>query len=148
MGNVISNMWLGVRPGDRAFSVLTNMCDYFRVGTEDGEDVWLEGQIVDDDFVFNGRLFMHNGQGGTVIDNFPKSPAPEGWTREPSMDGEGYTLRDPRGELVFSYHVNGKTCVVKLDLYRSNGTPAVHGGQGGLVIDVPALLGRNGVAIE
>ena len=148
MGNLIKNSSFGVRPGDAAFSVLTNKCDYFRIGTEHGDDVWLEGKIVEGDFIFNGRIFMHNGEGGTVIDNFPKGPAPEGWTREPRTDGDGYTLRDPRGELVFSYKVHGKTCVVDLDLYRSNGQPAVHGGQGGLVVNVPMMLGRGGLVID
>ena len=69
---VMRNNWINVRPGQRAFNVLTNMCDYFQIGRPDDDDVWLEGQIVEGEFLFNGRLYLHNGQVGTVIDSFPK----------------------------------------------------------------------------
>ena len=88
---------------------------------------WASGQIDD---------------AGTVIDNFPKGPTPNGWTQARRADVEGYTLLDPRGELVFSYRIDGETCVVDLNLYQKNGSPAVHGGQGGLVVEVPILFGR------
>jgi hypothetical protein len=72
-----------VRPGEPAFNVHTNLCDYFQIGQRIGDDLWLEGQIIgpENEFVFNGRLFSKNGHVGTILDNFPKASAPEGWTR-------------------------------------------------------------------
>ncbi|MCW0047392.1 hypothetical protein OIU13_12725 [Brevundimonas sp. BT-123] len=144
---VMSRNWINVSPGDRAFNIRSNMCDYFRLGIEDGNDVWLEGRIVGTEFVFNGRLFLHNGEQGTVIDNFPKGPSPAGWSQRRKGDAEGYELLDDRGEVVFSYHVDDKTCVIDVNLYKADGSLAAHGGQDGLIVHVPAMIGQNGIVI-
>lgn len=136
-----------VAPGDPAFYVMSNWCDYFSLGERTGDDVWLEGRIVDGEFVFNGRLFMHDGSGGTVIDSFPKADLPDGWTQARTLDVEGYQLRDPRGELVFAYSVDGPVCTVEVDLYSKSGDLAAHGGQGGMVVHVPAILSSKRIAI-
>ena len=129
------------------FDFHTNQCDYLALGNPDGLDVWLEGEIVSDEFVFNGRLFMKNGTSGTVIDNFPKGPTPEGWSQSRSLHEDGYELRDPNGELVFSYRIADKVCFVKVNLYKADGSVAAFGGQGELISYVPISLGRNGIRI-
>ena len=136
-----------VAHGDPAFYVMSNWCDFFSLGEADGDDVWLEGKLVDGEFVFNGRLFMHDGSGGTVIDSFPKANLPDGWSQKRRLDVEGYELRDPRGDLVFSYWVEENTCHVELDLFTKSGDLAAHGGQGGMVVHVPAQLGTNGLKV-
>lgn len=137
-----------VRPGQPAFNVLTNMCDYFQLGVRAGNDVWLEGEIVEGEFIFNGRLYLKDGQLGTVIDSFPKGPTENGWTQRRKADADGYELLDDREEVIFSYHVEGSTCVIDVNLYKADGSLAAHGGQGGLVSHIPVQLGRNGIMIE
>lgn len=83
MPAIMSRNWINVRPGDPAFTVGTNICDWFELGTKAGADYWLEGQIVGEgEYLFNGRLFLPGvTEAGTLIDNFPKGPTPKGWTK-------------------------------------------------------------------
>ena len=127
-GNVVSG-----GPPER-FNIMSNLTPYFEIGEKEGVDVWLEGQIAEGEFVFNGRLYLQDGQFGTVIDNFPKGPAPTGWTQRRRLDVDGYELLDGRGERVFAYHVEGKVCFVDVNLYKADGSLAAHPGQGGLVV--------------
>lgn len=147
MTNVMTGNWINVSLGDPAFNVLSNMCDYFELGTQNGDDVWLEGQIVDGEFLFNGRLHLKNGQQGTVIDSFPKGPIKNGWSQRRKLDAEGYELLDDQGEVIFGFHVEDKICFIDVNLYQASGEFAAHGGQGGLVSHVPTKLGRNGIMI-
>jgi hypothetical protein len=51
--------WFNVRPGDPAFIIGANACDWFDLGVREGTDYWLEGEIVNGtEFLFNGRLFL------------------------------------------------------------------------------------------
>lgn len=142
---------MNYRAGSRGFNLLTNFCDYFELGSESGSDVWLKGEMVgpEKEFVFNGRLFHKGGQGGVVLDNFPKA-VPEGWTKRPSMDCEGYDLFDDKGELIFGYRVGSDgVCAVDVSLYKEDGVVAATSGQGGLVInEIPATIGRGGIRFE
>lgn len=147
MAIVMSGNWINVRKGDPAFNLMTNMCDYFEIGSKHGSDIWLEGEVLDGEFLFNGRLFLHDGSVGTVIDNFPKGPTLEGWSQRRRLDVEGYELIDPRGETIFSYRVEGNVCLVDVSLYQANGELAATGGQGGIVTHVATKLGRNGIMI-
>jgi hypothetical protein len=74
---------------------MSNICDYSEIGAP-GDDIWLEGQIVEEEFIFSGRLFLHDGSAGTIIDGFSKGPVPAGWTKRPRVDGEGYELLNSR----------------------------------------------------
>jgi hypothetical protein len=122
---------------------MSNRCNYFELGNADGDDLWLEGKIIDGEFIFNGRLFMHDGSQGVVIDSFPKAEVLSGWSQERRMDAEGYRLIDPRGETVFSYFVEGTTCKVDASLYKKSGELAVTAGQDGLVaINIIGKLGK------
>lgn len=147
MSNTMINNWINVRKGDRAFNILSNMCDYFQLGLESSGDIWLEGKIVEGEFIFNARLFLHDGDYGTLIDNFPKGPTPQGWTQNRRLDCEGFELLDNRGETVFKYHVDENVCHIDVNLFKADKTLAAHGGQGGLVSHVPTMLGRNGIHI-
>jgi hypothetical protein len=157
MPNIMSGNWICVRQGDPAFSIGTNVCGWFELGVRHGADYWLEGQVVGDgEFLFNGRLFLPGvTQAGTVIDNFPKGPAPKGWTKRPRVDGNGYELESdgtvPFGYRVVSIQIPGldtesRICFVTVNLYGSNGA---------LVAEVlpeefrlhrhPAKIGRGGL---
>ena len=127
--------YFGVAPGQPMFSVMSNFCDQFEFGEREGDDVWLEGEITrDGQFVFNARIFTSPGNKGTVIDNFPVGPTKQGWTRRVYGDHEGYDLLDEDGELLFGYRVHEGVCFVAMDLMDKNGAVAVHGGQGGMVV--------------
>lgn len=148
MSNLFAGNWIGVRPGDPAFNVLSNMCDYFEIGQRDGDDVWLEGQIVQGEFIFNGRLYLQGGQMGTVIDNFPKGPVQNGWSQRRRLDGDGYELLDQNGERVFAYQIRDNVCLVDMALYNATGELAAHSGQGGFVVHVkPVRMGRHGIVV-
>jgi hypothetical protein len=143
----VSNSRIEVQPGDPAFNIMTNLCSYFELGEPKGDDVWLEGQIIETEFVFNGRLFLHDGGQGTLIDNFPKGPTPSGWSQTRRLDAPGYQLFDNRGQLVFSYGITGKVCIVDVNLYKADGSLAAHGGDDGLIVQVRTKLGRKGICV-
>lgn len=148
-GNLINVRW-----GDPAFSVATNLCDYFSLGTEEGEGHWIEGQMVgpDKEIVFNGRIFFPPSNAaeavnGEIIDNFPRGPVPAGWTRY--QRDNGYDLVDRNGRTLFGYTVGDDgTCVVTVNIYTAEGELAAESTDGSLLVHKgPARLGRNGIAI-
>ena len=148
---VLKDVVVNARPGEPQFDVHTNRCDYFLLGTKQGADVWIEGAIVNGaqgpEYIFNGRLFCADGGQATIIDSFPKSDPPAGWSKHPRMDGPGFTLVDAKGETVFGYRVEGNVCTMELGLHKADGTVAAGPGQGGLFVNVtPAMIGRNGIA--
>ena len=51
---------VNVRPGDPAFLVGANLCDWFEIGSKTGADHWLQGEIVGSppEFMFNGRIYV------------------------------------------------------------------------------------------
>lgn len=120
--------------GGKVFNIHSNLTPSFEIGNSKGGDVWLEGSIVDGEFLFNGRLYLKDGSFGTVIDSFPKGVTPGGWSQNRLLDVEGYQLIDKEGEIVFAYHVEGNICFVDVNLYNSAGELVATGGQGGLVI--------------
>ncbi len=107
------------------FDIGSTLCPYFEIGSQSGTDIWLEGLLVgpDEEYIFNGRLFIPGIAGtGTVIDNFPKSPAPQGWYIRKHVDEEGYDLvRQSSEEVLFGYKTIGFTCFVTTNLYSQNG---------------------------
>lgn len=152
-------IWINVKPGDPAFSITTNVCDYFELGRREGSDYWLEGQIVGGEFLFNGRIFIPGiSQAGTVIDNFPKGPAPTGWTKRQRVDRQGYELVSDKAVL-FGYRVvsvpipgssvSSPLCLVTVNIHTTNGELVaeclsdefrLHRG--------PALIGRDGIRFQ
>jgi hypothetical protein len=147
--------WLNVRPGDAVFIIGTNACDWFDLGVRGGADYWLEGEIVNGtEFLFNGRLFLPTpGQGVTIIDNFPKGPIPDGWTKQSRVDCTGYDLVSQNGTILFgyraaSYLVAGPQTVSLIGLVTVN----IYAADGGLVAESlpdqfvllrhPATIGR------
>lgn len=148
-GGTMGNNRIDVRPGDPCFNILSNLCDYFELGKAEGADVWLEGQVIEGEHIFNGRLFAADGSSRTIIDNFPNGSVPDGWQQRRRMDVDGYELLDARGETVFSFHVDDqKICHVDVNLYKADRSVAAHSGQGALVTHVPTRLGRNGILID
>jgi hypothetical protein len=139
-----------VHPGEPAFEIATNLCDWFELGIRDGNDYWLEGQIVGDgEFLFNGRLFLRNGTAGTIIDNFPRGPMPEGWTRRQRVDEEGYELISNDGVVLFGYRVHDKICHVAVNLYAVDGEIVAESVIDELRIYRPPMrIGRGGVVWE
>jgi len=137
-------------PGYKGFNLLSNLCDYFEIGSKAGDDIWLEGEMVGpgQEYLFNGRLYHSDGMAGEIIDSFPKA-VPAGWTKRKSLDCEGYDLIDHNGELVFGYRINENgVCDVQVSLHRADGTIAAAAGQGGLVTQgVPVMVGRGGIKI-
>ena len=123
MPTTLARNWINVRPGDPAFVVATNVCDWFELGNRDGDDYWLEGNIVGEgEFVFNGRLFLPGSSvSGTLIDNFPKGPTPEGWAKHIHPDHDGYQLVSQDGTVLFEYAVKERLCMVTVNIYAADG---------------------------
>src|ERR1041385_6903734 len=132
MPSIMRANWINVVPGNPAFAIGTNVCDYFDLGNRQGSDYWLEGQIVGlGEFLFNGRIFIPGvSEAGTLIDNFPKAPAPKGWTKRPRPDGTGYELVSD-GKTLFGYRVvttqipgtaaNTPRCFGAVSIYTAKG---------------------------
>ena len=144
---------MNVRPGDPAFLVSTNLCDWFEIGIKLGDQHWLEAEIVgggpDVEFLFNGRLFLPGSAGaGTIIDNFPKGPSPDGWTKRPLAGADGYELVSDDITL-FGYEVMpGCICKVTVNIYSPNGSlVAESNGDAFLVHQGPVKIGRGGIFI-
>lgn len=137
----------GTAPDGSCFDVLTNIADEFEFGSEAGGDLWLQGRIIDGQFIFNGRLFTQAGKVGAIFDSFPAKQAPEGWVQRRRLDVEGYELINGDGAVIFSFSVDEKVCTVDVDLYQADGSLGVHRGQGGLICHVPATIGGGGLRI-
>lgn len=134
----------------RYFDLGTTLCPYFEIGDAIGTDIWLEGQLVgpEEEYLFNGRLFVPGIIGsGTIIDNFPKSPAPSGWYIRKHVDEEGYDLINQADEQVlFGYRTVGNTCLVTTNLYTRSGSLIVRVTTLGLEVrGVQLRLGRHGI---
>lgn len=143
----------GVVSGEAAFDLMSNRCDFFEIGEEAGEDVWLQGVVAGDEgqeeFVFNGRLFSKNGGSATLIDGFPKSDPPAGWSKHPDINGDGWELRDEAGETVFGFSKVDNICFVKLGLHNADGAFAAIPGQGGLITNnIKVQIGTGSGAIK
>jgi hypothetical protein len=139
---VLIGVYSNVLPGDPAFCLNSNFCKRFEIGTRDGEDLWLEGLQVDGDFIFNGRLFLPDGSFGTLIDSFPKGPvSAPGWEQVRRLDVEGFSLVRKDGETIFAYRIDRGICTVDVNLHSKDGRLVVHGGQSGLVVNFPTVLG-------
>ena len=139
-----------VMPGQPAFTVASNLCDYFELGAKAGTDHWLEAQIIATEFLFNGRLHLpQNGGSGTIIDNFPKGPAPAGWTKRQRAHGAGYELISTSGITLFGYEVlPGNVCKVTVNLYAEDGGLVAESTRNDFVIyRRPAMIGRGGIRI-
>jgi hypothetical protein len=134
------------------FDVATNKMHYFEIGQRQSLGHWLEGQLVgpsnDLEPIFNGRLFVPGlSSPGTIIDNFPKGPAPSGWEVRPRIDSTGFNLTSVAdGVTIFGYRIVGNLCRVTANVYDQRGilcaetsddTFSIHHG--------PAQLGRGGV---
>lgn len=119
------------------FDFMGNKVPGFELGVEAGDDVWLQGKVIEGEFIFNGRLFLQDQKGGTIIDNFPKGDPQPGWKKKLNLDGSGYVLVDKNDEVIFAYRIMGDTCRVDISLYRADGSIAATAGQGGVQIFVP-----------
>jgi hypothetical protein len=115
--------WIGgPKKGDPAFEIGSNYYGPFQIGFRNGDDHWLQGLILGGpEFLFNGRVFLPQGAVGTVIDNFPKGPIPDGWTQRRIPSEEGYELVDGTGKTLFGYRVHDKLCRITVNLYSADG---------------------------
>ena len=145
-GNIISE-------GNRNyFDIGSNQTPFFQIGLKQGDDLWLQGELAgpNEEFLFNGRLFVPgNINTGTIIDNFPKGPAPNGWYIRKFADQEGYELVSNDSEIVlFGFRVQGQLCIVTTNLIDKNGNIAVETNNMSLcVYGFPVRLGRHGIVI-
>jgi len=135
--------WLELTGGAPSFNVASNYVPRFTIGSPEGDDVWLRGELVGDDRqpVFSGHLFLSDGSAGTVIDNFPKGPTPNGWTKRQRLNGAGYELVDDEGRILFGFSIDEYgICDVTVNLYDMDGeTVATANGQDGLITNGAAV---------
>lgn len=151
MPTILAENWINVRRGQPAFVVSSNVCDWFEIGQRTGNDYWLEGSVVGDgEFVFNGRLFVRDGGGaGTMIDNFPRAAAPQGWTKHAQPDSEGYKLVADDGTVLFAYSIVDRLCLVAANLYAANNDLIAESLPGEFRLHRgPARIGRNGIVFD
>jgi hypothetical protein len=144
---------INVRPGDPAFAIGTNLCEWFELGRKTGTDYWLEGDIVGTppEFIFNGRIYMPGSSAsGTVIDNFPKGPVPTGWIKRQRISANGYDLVDTNDKILFGYEVlENDICHVTVNIYTSDGTLVAETlADRFLLHRSPAKIGRGGIVLS
>lgn len=150
MPSMMSMNRINVRPGDSAFVIGTNLCEWFELGNKTSTDYWLEGNIVGPppEFIFNGRIYVPGiSAAGTVIDNFPKGPDPTGWTKRPRLAGNGYELVDEKGKVLFGYEVlAGNICHVTVNIYAADGAMVAETLPDQFLLHRhPAKIGRGGI---
>lgn len=127
------------RPQGAMFNLQSNLVPYFCIGDPAGDDVFLEGKLLDGEPIFNGRLFLSDGNFGTVIDTFPKPQKLENWIQRRDVNTGSYELVHPSGELVFKFGTKGNICTVETNIYKRDGTVALTGGPSALVADGIAI---------
>lgn len=131
-------------PGEKLFAISSDKAPFFEFGRRDGDDYWLEGLIIRDEFIFNGRLFLPEPATnfGTVIDNFPVGPAPAGWTKRPRVDEPGYELVDASGTILLGYRVAGDYCITTVNIFAKDGSLVAEALSDELrVLRMPAIIG-------
>lgn len=78
---------------------------------------------------------MPNSDGvGTIIDNFPKSPTPYGWTKRPRVGDDGYDLVSDEAAILFGYKIESGDCLVTVNIYSADGQLMVESLPGGLLL--------------
>jgi hypothetical protein len=169
MPAIIGHNRINIRSGEPCFIIGHNLVDMFEIGRppRPGQPplpartaYWLVAERVGEEaeFSFNGCLFTGEGDiRGTIIDNFPKGPVPEGWVRRQKVDVEGYELiRESDGKVLFGYEVippdpatdRGRTCLVTANIYDEFGDLVAETTQHNFRVHRgPASLGRGGIYI-
>jgi hypothetical protein len=105
----------------------------------------------DKEFIFNGLLFMKGvSAAGTVIDSFPKAPAPKGWLKRIRLDETGYELIEPEsGTVLFGYTVLQDVCHVTTNIYDKQGRLVAESRRNEFFVHHgPALIGTHGILVS
>ncbi len=169
MPAIIGHNRINIQSGEPCFIIGDNQVDMFVLGNPPWPDrppqpdqtaYWLVAERAGEDmeFIFNGCLFTgEGGDHGTIIDNFPKGPEPQGWIRRQNVDIEGFDLiRESDGTVLFGYEVippdpatnRGRTCHVTANIYNEIGVLVAETTQHDFrVHSGPASLGRGGIYI-
>lgn len=107
----------------RGFLVANTLTPSFRIA---GKVAYLIGEMVgpEEEFIFQAQLFGPPERPlATIIDNFPKAPAPSGWHQRRATQGQGYDLvHDATATVLFGYRVKGSICYVVTQLYDVDGS--------------------------
>ena len=147
------NMIAEGKPG--WFHIGSNRLQYFEIGERLSNTLWLEGDSVGTkntpEFVFNGRLYLPAIKtAATIIDNFPRAPAPDGWTIVKHVHYEGYDLvSEKTGETIFGFRVDSKVCFITTNLYGSQSELWAESSQDALILHrAPARLGTYGIRLS
>jgi hypothetical protein len=122
----------------------SNITDGFEVGRPGQTKYHLIGRLAgpQEEYLFNGTLYLPDGgAAGTVIDNFPKGPVPNGWTRRQRADDKGYELVSDSGVVIFGYRVEGDRCFVTTNLYDEKGNMIAQATEESLIINGPCTFG-------
>ena len=145
---------VNVAAGGPRFAVASDLYDYFFFGDRDQNNFFLEGLILGPppEFVFNGKLFIPGEPlPGTIIETFPKGPAPGGWIRRQNVGVAGYELvmSQDQNTVLFGFTVRDNTCHVTVNLYDEDQQIFAETTEDTLVIHHgPYLLGRSGIRVE
>ena len=111
----------------RKFNIHSNQVRGFEIGEEGVTAYYLSGEVVgqdeEEEFLFNGKLFLPNAEpGGIIIDSFPKAEAPQGWEKRHSIDPVGWDLvHRNTGTVILGFRERGDICDVTTNVYDENG---------------------------
>jgi hypothetical protein len=151
MAVIMSKNRINVRPGDRCFVASSNLCDFFQIGDNSTSYLLIAEMIgPDKEFLFNGRLFLpgHTNH-GTVIDNFPKAAAPQGWVKRQRIATPGYELVDPSSDIIlFGFEEIDNVCHVIANVYDESGVVIAETLADNFIVHrPPAIIGTGGIHI-
>jgi hypothetical protein len=152
MSTILAHNWINVRPGERCFVLSSNLCDFFQIGDQTTTYL-LQAEMVgpDKEFLFNGRLFLPgHHHPGTVIDNFPKGPAPQGWEKRQMVGTVAYELFDPATNTVlFGFEEIERVCHVTTNIYDGSGILIAQTLPNNFLVHRgPAMVGRGAIYIR
>ena len=141
---VMSDNFIFVNPGQKAFKVASNFTNYVQLGLPSPDaSYYLEARIENDQFLVDARLWEPDSQEYlSMANNLPKGPS---WSRK--MTRNGWLVVDRNDHTLLGVEATGNICHLKGRIIDRDGTMiAEDAGDDFLIHRGPAILGRMGDA--
>jgi len=146
----LSNNYIFVKPGQKAFLAASNYVNYLELGRKGLNDHYLKAEIKDDEFVVSGKLYDEKGTAlCTIRENNLEDMASKcklNWLR----NGGYEVIHEERGQLlkIATMPEQSNICILQGKFYDSKGNLIAEGNDQDFVIyKGPAVLGKSGSAL-
>ena len=137
---VMTDNYIFVRPGEKAFRVASNFTNYLELGAQGITSYYLEAKVENDEFVINATLLDAQGRSSCrIVNNFPQNPE-----CRKEMTPSGYRIVDDVGQPLLEIEAQTSVCHLRGTIYNaSGGIVAQDEKDDFLVYHGPAILGKS-----